>query len=60
MQEKETLTVVRCKLNSVTRVTVRHHTTSLVMPKSYPRDGTFNPHPTTILKRFLYFLHLEQ
>ena len=34
--------------NSVTRVTVRHHSASLVMPNSYPRDGIFNQHLTTI------------
>ena len=34
--------------NSVTRVTVRHHSTSLVMPNSYPDDGIFNQHLTTI------------
>ena len=39
--------VVQIK-NSVTRVTVRHNSASLVMPKSYPRDGIFNQHLTTI------------
>ena len=34
--------------NSVTRVTVRHHSASLVMPNSYPLDGIFNPNLTTI------------
>ena len=34
--------------NSITRVTVRHHSTSLAMPNSYPRDGIFNQHLTTI------------
>ena len=34
--------------NSVTRVTVRHHSASLVMPNSYPRDRIFNQHLTTI------------
>ena len=34
--------------NSVTRVTVRHHSESFVTPNSYPRDGIFNPHLTTI------------
>ena len=29
-------------------ITVRHHSTSLVMPNSYPRDGIFNPNLTTI------------
>ena len=34
--------------NSVTRVTVRHHSASLVMPNSYPSDGIFNHHLTAI------------
>ena len=34
--------------NSVTRVTVRHHSASLVMPNSYPSDGILNQHLTTI------------
>ena len=34
--------------NSVTRVTVPHHSASLVMPNSYPHDGIFNQHLTTI------------
>ena len=34
--------------NSVTRVTVWHHLASLVMPNSFPRDGIFNQHLTTI------------
>ena len=34
--------------NSVTRVTVRHHSASLVKPNSYPRDGIFNQHLTNI------------
>ena len=34
--------------NSVTRVTVRHHSASLVKPNSYPRDGIFNQHLTAI------------
>ena len=32
--------------NSVTRITVRHHWASLVMPNSYPSNGIFNPHLT--------------
>ena len=60
-QEKESIMVRRCKLKiSVTRVTVRHHSASLVMPNSYPRDrslvmpnsyprdGIFNQNLTTI------------
>ena len=34
--------------NSVTRVTVRYHSARLVMPNSYPSDGSFNQHLTTI------------
>ena len=34
--------------NSVTRVSVRHHSVSLVMPNSYPLDDIFNQHLTTI------------
>ena len=34
--------------NSVTRATVRHHSASVVMPNSYPCDGIFNQHLTTI------------
>ena len=34
--------------NSVTRVTVRHHSANLEMPNSYSRDGIFNQHLTTI------------
>ena len=29
-------------------ITIRHHSASLVMPNSYPRDGIFNTHLTTI------------
>ena len=49
MQEKESVTVVWCELKiPVLGITVRHHLASLVMPNSYPRDGIFNPHLTTI------------
>ena len=34
--------------NSVTRVTARHHSASLVMPNSYPRDGIFSQYLTSI------------
>ena len=40
--------------NSVTRVTVRHQSESLVMPNSYPRDRIFNPHLSHNHLRFLY------
>ena len=35
--------------NSVTWVTGRHHSATLMMQNSYPRDGIFNQHLTTIL-----------
>ena len=35
--------------NSVTQITVRHHSASLMMPNSYPCDGIFNQHLTTII-----------
>ena len=48
MQEKESVMVVWCELKIPSLgITVRHHSASLVMPKSYPRDGVFNPHLTT-------------
>ena len=34
--------------NSVTWVPAWHHLASLVMPSSYPHDGIFNQHLTTI------------
>ena len=34
--------------NSATRITDRHHSASLVMPNSYPRDGIFNQRLRTI------------
>ena len=34
--------------NSVTRVTFQHHSASFVMPNSYPCDGFFKEHRTTI------------
>ena len=39
--------------NSVTQVTVRHHSASLVMPNSYHRDGIFNQHLTTIKDSYI-------
>ena len=51
MQEKESIMVIRCELKIQSlRITVRHHSVSLMMPNSYPRDGIFNPHLTTIIK----------
>ena len=34
--------------NSISRVTVRHHSASLVKLNSYPRDGIFSQHLTTM------------
>ena len=49
MQEKESIMVVRCELKIPSlEITNRHHSASLVMPNSYPRDRIFNPHLTTI------------
>ena len=42
--------------NSGTRVTVRHHSVSLVIPNSYPRDGIFNQHLTTIKDSYIHTL----
>ena len=39
--------------NSVTRVTVRNHSVSLVMPNSYPRDG--NQHLAIITDSYIRF-----
>ena len=44
--------------NSVTRVTARHHSTNPVMSNSYPHDGIFNQHLTTI-KDLFYNLGLN-
>ena len=52
MQEKESVMVVSCELKIPSlKITVRHHSASLMMPNSYPCDGIFNPHLT-----FLYSL----
>ena len=48
-QEKESVMVVWFELKTPwLRITVRHHSASLVMPNSYPREGSFNPNLTTI------------
>ena len=39
--------------NSVTRVTARHDKVSLVMPNSYPCDGIFSQHLTTIKDSYM-------
>ena len=49
MQETESIMAVWCKLKILSlRITVQLHSASLMMPNSYPRDGIFNPHLTTI------------
>ena len=39
--------------NSVTQVTAWHHSASLVILNSYPHDGIFNPHLTTIKDSYI-------
>ena len=54
MQEKESIMVVRSELKVPSLgITVRHHLASLVMPNSYPRDGIFNQHLTTIKDSYI-------
>ena len=56
MQKKKTPTYTGCSMRieklihhwSSLGTTVRYHSANLVMPNSYPRDGTFSPHLTTI------------
>ena len=49
MQEKKSLIVVRCGLKVLSLgISVLPHSASLMMPNSYPRDGIFNPHLTTV------------
>ena len=49
--------VVRCELKIPSLgITVRHHSASLLMPNSYPRDGIFNQH-LTIIKDSYSFVH---
>ena len=49
MQEKESVMVVRFELKIPSLgITTRHHSASIVMPNSYPRDRIFNPNLTTI------------
>ena len=45
--------------NSVTRIIVWHHTASLVIPNSYPRDGIFNPHLRTFKDSYSFILVLS-
>ena len=49
MPEKESVMVVRFELKIFSLViTVQHHSASLVMPNSYPRDGILNQNLKTI------------
>ena len=45
--------------NSVKSVTVQHHEACRVMPNSYPTDGIFNLHRTTIMDCFSCILFLR-
>ena len=52
MHEKESRILVWCELKIPSlRITVRHHSASLAMPDSYPRDSisVCNPQPPKIL-----------
>ena len=56
MQEKESIMVVRCELKLPSlRITVRHHSASLVMPNSYPHDRIFNQDLTIIKISYTLF-----
>ena len=53
MQEKESIVVVRCELKILSLgITVWHHEAC-----SYPDDGIFNPHLTTIKDSYNQGLH---
>ena len=61
MQEKESIMVVRYEFKIPSLgITVRHHSASLVMPNSYPRDEIFNPYLTTIKDSYILCLQLSQ
>ena len=48
-KKKESIIVVWCELKiPLLGITVQRHLASLMMPNSYPRDGIFSPHLTTI------------
>ena len=54
MRKIESVIVVRCEFKIPSLgITVRHHSASLVMPNSYPRDGIFNPNLTTIKDSYI-------
>ena len=56
MQEKESITVVRYEMKIPS---LQHHSASLVMPKSYHRDGISNPYLTTIKDFYNLSLNLN-
>ena len=61
MQEKESIMIVQCKLKIMSLgITVRIHSASLSMPKSYPCDGIFNPHLTTIKYFYMVRQYLKK
>ena len=50
MQEKVSVTPVLGRLKNLPLViTVRHHSASLMMPSSGPRDRILNPHQTVMI-----------
>ena len=54
MQEKESIMVVQCELKILSLgITVWHHSASLEMTNSYPNDGIFNLHLTTIKESYI-------
>ena len=56
MQKKEPIMVVWCELKIPSlEISVWHHLASLVMPNSYPHNGSFNPHLTTIKDSYILF-----
>ena len=49
VHEKDSIMVLLCESKILSlRITVQDHAVSLLVPNSYPRDGIFNPHLTTI------------
>ena len=59
MKENESIMFLCCELKiPPLGITVRHHSTSLVMSNSYPRDEIFNPHLTTITDSYNPLLEL--
>ena len=61
MQEKESSALVRCDWKILSPgITVWHHSASLLMPNSYPHDGIFNPHLTTITDSYILSYKLDR